>query len=278
MRYLPLVGSMLSLFILNGCAAMPTVFPWNKPIIEATAENPAIEVVCLWEPAEGRDPQGMPTRGFNGQFLFFTKGSDEPAKVDGTVKIYVFDEYGSPEQWGTPVSEFEFAPDEWSTFLSRGMLGSAYQMFVPYMRKHSDQANCTIRVRFTPADGGPVIFSRVSKVTLPGMRPDATTDGSIEEHVAQRQLTAPKMNPTVTAPVVDLAAARKSRFDTIHRWNQTAPEITVTTPSSSVIPASHLAVDHSDSEAESALFESETTEEAPRHRFRLDGIAAQVGN
>src|SRR5690606_19225612 len=46
-------------------------------------------------------------------------------------------------------------------------LGSAYQVFVPYVRKGPWQAHCALRVRFTPKEGRP-IFSDLVHVTLPG--------------------------------------------------------------------------------------------------------------
>ena len=41
--------------VLSGCATLH--LPWDKNRVpQATAQNPVVRIVCLWEQAEGRDP------------------------------------------------------------------------------------------------------------------------------------------------------------------------------------------------------------------------------
>jgi hypothetical protein len=54
--------------------------------------QPVSEIICLWQPAEGQDMDGLPCRGFAGQLLFFAVGNEAPAEVGGEVMIYIFDD------------------------------------------------------------------------------------------------------------------------------------------------------------------------------------------
>ena len=77
----------------GGCSQLPLLsFDQRDRLPKATKSNPALEVICLWEPAEGLGLDDMPTRGFAGQLLFFGGKNAEPLRVDGEVKVYVFDD------------------------------------------------------------------------------------------------------------------------------------------------------------------------------------------
>src|SRR5690606_607064 len=58
-------------------------------------------------------------------------------------------------------------------------LGSAYQVFIPYVRKAPWQANCALRVRYSPVGGRP-LFSELVHVTLPGPQPPTKVSASAE--------------------------------------------------------------------------------------------------
>jgi hypothetical protein len=155
----------------SGCAELSLFTLASRPDFrEATAGNPAIEAVCLWQPAEGRGLDDLPARGFAGQVLFFTTGSNEPVKVEGDVCVYVFDDVGTEEEQARPIHQFNFNTESWNAFLRDANVGPSYQVFVPYTRKGADQAKCAIRIRFTPADGGPVVYSRMDAIELPGRK------------------------------------------------------------------------------------------------------------
>lgn len=127
------------------------------------------EIVCLWEPAEGIGLDGLPTRGFAGQLLFFEPGNDSPVLVEGDVMIYVFDDQGGPEEQSRPLHQFEFPSAVWQTFARDTNLGPAYQLFIPYTRKGGHYADCAIRVRLTPPEQLPV-WSKLTNLPLPGRK------------------------------------------------------------------------------------------------------------
>ncbi len=164
----------LGLLLGGGCAGSKSFLNLNwsgKKIPEASAENPVVRMVCIWEPAEGRGLDGLPTRGFAGQIMFFTAGEATPVRADGNVRIYLYDEGGLQAQQAKPLHQFDYLNGAWTTHLRLGMLGPVYQVFIPYVRKHPYRAKCALRVRFQPDYGGPPVYSEVVSITLPGPEP-----------------------------------------------------------------------------------------------------------
>ncbi|MEZ6067273.1 MAG: hypothetical protein R3B90_16570 [Planctomycetaceae bacterium] len=169
---------------------------------EATAEDPAVEVMCLWEPGEGRGPDSLPTRGFAGQLLFFTSRGAEPVKVEGDVRIYVFDDQGTEAEMANPIHLFNFDKVAWNGFCHETNLGPAYQLFVPYTRKGPHHAQCSLRVRFTPEGGGPAIYSKMATVVLPGERHEITAEkeAAISEALAGKPVTRTATQTLAVSP------------------------------------------------------------------------------
>ena len=146
----------------------------QTPLIkDATAEKKAndfsqvTEIVCLWEPSDGIRPDGSAARGIAGQLMFFEHGKNTPVKVDGVVKIYQFDDFGTPEEQARPIHTFTFDSVAWNVHLAESTLGPAYNVFIPYMRKHPYETTSAVRVRFEPANGS-TAYSSLASVTLPG--------------------------------------------------------------------------------------------------------------
>lgn len=151
-----------------GCNSMIPLSPWKKSMPAATQTDPVVEILGLWQPAEGTGLDGLPARGFAGQLLFFNRGSKSPVKVDGDIRIYVFDDFGEVEDQSTPIDQLDFVEDTWQAHLHVGTLGPSYNVFIPYSRKaNKNQAKCTLRVRLKP-ENGPTVFSEMVAVTLPG--------------------------------------------------------------------------------------------------------------
>lgn len=171
-RFVALAGIACGLVGAPGCTTLQ-LLDWKKGGRGHTADekDPVRQIICVWEPSEGMDPNGLPARGFGGQILFFTSSSPTPAKVKGDVRIYVYDNHGTPEEQAKPMHQFDFIGDAWSQhFLVHPSLGPSYQVFIPYMRPGNMLAHCALRVRFTP-EGGRPIFSDLVYVTLPGTVP-----------------------------------------------------------------------------------------------------------
>jgi hypothetical protein len=150
----------------SGCA-QTSLFKGAAKIEAATPKEPAVKLLCIWEPARGRGPNGMPTRGMAGQLMFFTRSNPSPVAVDGDVRIYLFDNAGTREEQAKPIHQFDFTPETWQAHLRDGNLGPSYHLFVPYVRGGFQQVECSLQVRFTPKEG-PVVYSEMTSVVLPG--------------------------------------------------------------------------------------------------------------
>jgi hypothetical protein len=158
--------------MIAGCASTKLWKSDKNDFDKAGADNPAVKTVCLWQAAEGRGLDDLPTRGFTGQILFLTQDSPMPVEVDGDVTIYVFDDQGSVEEQTKPLHQFNFRGGAWQNYLNVTAWGPTYQIFIPYTRKGDSEAKCELRVRLTPNDG-PTVFSDPAKIWLPGSKTEA---------------------------------------------------------------------------------------------------------
>lgn len=151
---------------LLGCATLQ--FPWEKSVPHASARNPVVQVVCLWEPAQGKDPDGKTCRGFAGQIIFMGNKGGTAVTVDGKVRVKEFDQFSGQADESEPFHQFDFDEKAWNVHLLNGSLGPTYNVFIPYMRKGSHDAHCELVVEYTPSDGGAMISSTVASLYLRG--------------------------------------------------------------------------------------------------------------
>lgn len=163
------VLSLLFFLALPGCTTTGLLSKWTHRGVnpKATAANPAVRILCMWQPADGVGVDDKPARGVAAQIFFFSQNSVTPVEVDGDVRIFLFDDQGPEEQQGTALHEFDFVKGAWNAYLINTQFGPAYQLFVPYSRKGHHQAELAVRIRLTPSNG-PVIFSNMAKISLPG--------------------------------------------------------------------------------------------------------------
>lgn len=160
----------ITLIDLAGCATFDTTFDlsyFDKPLPKATATDPVVQILCMWQQAEGNDPDGRPCRGFNGQILFLSRRKGTPVQVEGDVRIYVFDDKGSAEDQSKPLHQFNFDHGSWKIHLTKSSLGATYNVFIPYTRRDVTEADCTLRVRLKPKIG-PMVLSDFSNMPLTG--------------------------------------------------------------------------------------------------------------
>ncbi len=178
------------LLAFSGCSAPGILKSKKVKIPKADASNPAVRVLCIWEPSEGRGVDGLPTRGFAGQVIFLTRQKSTPVQVDGAVRIYLFDDQGPAEDQAKPLHQFDFQGDAWTMHLHNGTLGPSYHVFIPYMRKGNFQTQAALRLRMKPTVG-PVIYSDMVNVTLPGAIIKKTPQSnSAEKSVDLRPVTS----------------------------------------------------------------------------------------
>ncbi len=171
MRYS--VICLLCFIPLSGCSSLAlSTWNWQNSRQYASAKKPAVEVIALWEPAEGKGVDGLPTRGFAGQILFFQHNNTTPVYVKGEVMIYLYDDQGEGAEQSKPIHQFKFDSGAWQVHAVDSTLGPAYQLFIPYVRKGKDQAECALRVKLTQTEA-PEVYSRMVSVKLEGNKPPA---------------------------------------------------------------------------------------------------------
>jgi len=168
----PVIHAMLTCLacLACGCASVDFLKFGKEDFPTADAKNPVVQVIGMWQPTHGVDTDGKSCRGFAGQILFLTRDNPVPAKVDGTVRIYVFDDQGKPEDQVKPIHQFDFPGDSWNVQARISKLGLTYALFIPYTRPGAHEAHCSLKVRFIPKEGpGRPVFSEMCNVELPGI-------------------------------------------------------------------------------------------------------------
>jgi hypothetical protein len=190
-----------------GCASVTLLNFKTEKVPTADAEHPAIEILAIWQAAEGPGPKGIPVRGFAGQIFFFTQDRAAPVAVDGTARIYIFDDHGTVEEQARPLHQYDFDRGSWAAHLQSSKLGPTYGVFVPYPRNDYHQAICSLRVRFSAPKNRP-LYSASSTIALPGppLNPETAIptvqasplDGLTKKLQARPQQAArPWQNPTL---------------------------------------------------------------------------------
>ncbi|MBI1346045.1 hypothetical protein GC163_07125 [bacterium] len=214
----------VTLFGLTLCSGCATVdIPWLEQMPHASRRNPVMQIVCMWEPSEGRDPQGVPCRGFAGQILFLGNRGGTPVSVEGDVSVFVFDDIGTEEEQAAPVHQFNFDALSWNRHLKSGSLGPSYHCFIPYTRPGNMEAVCTVRLKYMPKNA-PEVLSDPSHITMRGKKRNGSAsveDGSSLVSVLTRP--QPSVGPRTTtislqdqrSPMRDQAVARGAAVDPV---------------------------------------------------------------
>ncbi|MEO1993987.1 MAG: hypothetical protein ABGZ17_01785, partial [Planctomycetaceae bacterium] len=161
---------------LTGCSSLDLSNLIKPKIPEATDENPVSAILAIWEPSEGQGVDQLPSRGFAGQILFITRRNAEPVKINGDVRVYVFDDVGADSKQGKPIHQFDFSAEAWNLHLQSNSLGPSYHCFIPYSRNdNSSQTHCSLRIRLT-TESGRTTYSDMVSVVLPGPDRNVTDD------------------------------------------------------------------------------------------------------
>jgi hypothetical protein len=175
------VSFSLLLFLLVGCASFELPRTRNSPATDAS--RPAVRCLCVWQPVETEDATGQPVRGFGGQVYFFAADSEEPVAVTGDVRVYVFDDTGTPEEQTRPKDIQNYDSLVWKSFLNKSQFGANYSLFVPYQQPGRYEAVCSLRLRLVQPDGTS-LFSEMATVKLGGK---SREDSSVRHLVSPRE-------------------------------------------------------------------------------------------
>jgi hypothetical protein len=176
-----LAATSLFMFSSIGCTSL-SVPHFGESKTENVVAKPA-RCLCLWRPVQMQDASGQPVSGFGGQVYFFAAGSEEPIEVDGDVRVFVFDDIGTPEQQARPKDVQDYDSFVWTSFLNKSQVGSNYKVFVPYSKASKFESICSLRLRLDQPDGSQ-LFSDMATVKLAG---EPREDKSIRQLVSPRE-------------------------------------------------------------------------------------------
>lgn len=171
-----------------------------------TPQNPVEQIVPVWQEGEGAGVErNQYSRGFSGQIYFITQRRGLPSEVNGRVRIYVFDDQGSPEEQAKPIHQFDFEPEAWKAHLTTSKLGPAYSVFIPYTRKGHNMAECALRIRYTPLTGpadkqveGTPVFSQMVTLVLGGAKKPADYETVVSPEAKPKQPEQTSAMPEVS--------------------------------------------------------------------------------
>jgi|GEM_PF-1304573 len=154
---------------LLGDSFSSSIKDFQKKLFQKKKNRIPVRCDVRWEAAKGPKLNGQPGRGFRGWVNFFAPGSPEPVKVDGDVRIYVFDDQGTIEEQAKPIHQFDFNAVTWNAYLYKKEIGPTYGLFVPYTRPNNLEAKVSLMIRLKPKIGS-VIYSDMVTIHLPGTK------------------------------------------------------------------------------------------------------------
>jgi hypothetical protein len=176
-----LAATSLFLFSSSGCSSLS--LPRFGETSKASVSTKPSRCLCLWQPVQTEDANGQPVQGFGGQVYFFEAGSEEPVEVEGDVRVFVFDDVGTPEQQARPKDVKDFDSFVWKSFRNKSQVGTNYALFVPYDKASQYDSICSLRLRLVQPDGAK-LFSDMATVKLAG---EPREDKSIRQLVSPRE-------------------------------------------------------------------------------------------
>lgn len=183
----------------TGCAETSLLRSPSKLLPESMRVRKATQparILCLWEQAEGAGHDGKPTRGFAGQILLFERGDASPVAVDGRVRIYQYDDFDPDEVNPKPLHVFEFDSAAWNAHRTMGTVGVSYNVFLPYMNKHNEPAECGLQVEFIPETGHSVT-SAMTEIAVDRKQSRSRPQPALQRHVVSKpEEPSPAMKKT----------------------------------------------------------------------------------
>jgi hypothetical protein len=163
-----IVLAVLAVVAPMGCASSPWLKVDKLGYTHASETNPVVRILAAWQLGEGQAADGKTVRGFVGQIFLLDAEKQVPVIAQGSVRIYLFDDQGTPAERDTPIHQHDFPEDSWKVRLQKTKMGPAYVVFTPYVRGGTHKSECSLRIKFMPHDGSPPVFSDLAHVTLPG--------------------------------------------------------------------------------------------------------------
>lgn len=154
------------------------LFSGCKPLdLENSLERIGIEekpkvpdrMVCVWVDDIRHKPGKPAMRGFGGRIMFYAKKGEKPIKVNGSVKIYAFDDQDANPTESIPLREFRTPQNVLPLHYSKSNIGHSYSFFLDWDEVGGPQKVLTLIIRFEDASGK-VVVSDAARQTLTGVQ------------------------------------------------------------------------------------------------------------
>lgn len=196
----------------SGCSSLPSLK--RSSIKHATATNPAVRCLCVWQEGAGPGVHGETARGFGGQLFFFPREGEIPVAVQGDLKVFIFDDVGTEQEQSKPIHQLDVSSFELKARLGETQFGPSYSIFVPYTRKGLHEANCALRVKLIRPDGS-VLYSDMTQVKLTGTprKKQASPTDDAGDSIAQTKATANDNNRPLSATIAVEQDGRMQRVE-----------------------------------------------------------------
>ena len=154
----------------SGCALFDTDAADVPGMFESDPEFTTPELMIpLWTDTVLHTAGKPPIRGCGGRIMFYTEEGKEAVRVDGTLKVYVWND-SAPVRQRQPDREYVFRADQLQKHYSRSRVGHSYSFWLPWGPAGGDRVELTVVARFVGRDGSD-ISTTPSRVILPGRIP-----------------------------------------------------------------------------------------------------------
>lgn len=207
-----LLGGLLAATLLAGGCSGRSVLGFDRAPASPGVITNVTEVLSLWQEGEGNGEDGLPTRGFAGQIMFFGGRDAASQRIDGDVSIYVFDDRGADPS--KPLHVFNFVDGAFDQFRHESKMGTTYQLFVPYTRDTIARATCSLRVKFS--HGQHKVMSDAADVVLAGPSDDEDAPAlgtTIQTATYEAGKRPAELGPATTTASIPREDARDDRID-----------------------------------------------------------------
>lgn len=127
------------------------------------------QIIPLWSDTVLHTAGKPGVRGCGGRIMFYVPDSKEAVRVDGTLKVYAWNDT-APVKKRQPDREYVFKADDLQKHYSESKAGHSYSFWLPWDEAGGQRTELTVLARFVGRNGSD-ISTAPSKVILPGHIP-----------------------------------------------------------------------------------------------------------
>ena len=163
----------------------------KNPLAKNSVKTP-VEIVDVWNSYAQVTPDGKTMRGMAGRIHFYNhQKKSQAVKVDGDVRVFVFDGRETDPAHAKPLQEFLFKADTLEQHYSHQKpLGHGYNFFLPMDEIGGEEKPLCVMVRFDDHLNEMLVMAQPVNTILAGRKPQTPSDPSIREFLESRSILA----------------------------------------------------------------------------------------